>query len=418
MKKTAKKGPKNRELTVRAPLHPFLPIRSKRVKERPADTDGLGAKRHSLEHIGAIATPAINEDLKLIQHVGMIRADLKQGRQRIDGVVHLPAPVVTQQHARDAQLGGARRVLGRLYALEHDRPAPLLVDPPQVVPGQGRVDLGAIDVRQQPEPAALRVRLELGRRGEGLGGLPRAVRRPLPQHHRVDRDPEAAEDARRTRAPDALHGDGAVGGDVELEMELCLGPVFACLLPVTLRDSDRDRGRGIFFFLILLLLPHLLHLVREGGGDLLHRRRGLGRDDAVHAAAREGPDDAGLAGGVSASQLAHGRHVEGERGCGAEDGGARVHGQHVVEDARAEPHGAPGRQVPAQRGPVVRRRRHVRPRLERHDGLRGRLEVVGGDDAGDVRRPRAIPLRVCCALAYRQRVERCCVDGPQTGILG
>lgn len=314
--------------------------------------------------------------------------------------MHLAAPVVAQQHAGDAHLRGAGGVLGTLHALEHDRPAPLRLDPRQVVPGQSGVDLGAVDVRQQPEPAALRVRLELGRRREGLGRLPRAVRRPLPQHRRVDRDPEAAEHARGARAADALHGDRAVGGDVELEVKPCLGPVLA----------RRRRPVRVIFL--------LLHLVRESGGDLLHRRRGLGGHDAVHAAARERPDDADLAGRVSAPQLAHGRHVEGECGRGAEDLAARVHGQHVAEDLRAEPHGVPGRQVPAQRGAVVRRRRDVRPGLDGHGGLRGRLEVVGHDDAGDVRRPRALPLCVCCAGAYRQRGERRCVEGPQTGTLG
>jgi hypothetical protein len=72
-------------LTLANPLHPFLPMCSVGVQERPAEADRLRAQRQSLDDVGAGADPAVDHDVDLGEQVWAERADLIQDIYRCWG---------------------------------------------------------------------------------------------------------------------------------------------------------------------------------------------------------------------------------------------------------------------------------------------------------------------------------------------
>src|SRR6266700_1285772 len=100
-----------------------------------ADHDRPRAQRERLDHVAAAPDPAVEQHLDLPAH-GVGHAG--QGPDRGRGAVQVVAAVVGHRDRGGPDVDGTARVVGSHDALDHERAAPLLAQPGDVVPGRRR----------------------------------------------------------------------------------------------------------------------------------------------------------------------------------------------------------------------------------------------------------------------------------------
>src|SRR5262249_36486997 len=105
---------------------------------QPANTDGIGPKRHGLDDIGAAHETAIDDDLGAAGH-GVDH--LGQDREPALAMVELTATVVGNIDALDAVLDREPRILGGGDTLEDDGNWELAFDARHVGPGEAGLKL-------------------------------------------------------------------------------------------------------------------------------------------------------------------------------------------------------------------------------------------------------------------------------------
>jgi mycofactocin system glycosyltransferase len=139
----------------------------------PADHDRPGTEGQRLDHVAAAPDAAVQQHLDLAAH------RVADRRQRPDGgrrAVQVVAAVVGHRDRGSADVDRPTGVVGTHHALDHERAAPLLAQPGQIIPG-GRRGLQplAVDVEERGGRLAGRGHVGDGEVGQAAAGEPRAT---------------------------------------------------------------------------------------------------------------------------------------------------------------------------------------------------------------------------------------------------
>ena len=203
-------------------LDPILPI-AQTVQKGSPDADGRGAEGERLEHVRTPRDAAVDQDFAPVEDGRVAPVEFEEGEERRNGGVEGATAVVGQDDGAGAVRDGGAGVGRGLHALDDDGEAGRLLDPGDVGPGEGGVDVLA---HEAAHAAALAV---VGGDGAADGGGERGVggdafvRFALAGDVGVDGD-EDCFDAERAGLVEELGRFGSVGVDVELEEEGLVGP--------------------------------------------------------------------------------------------------------------------------------------------------------------------------------------------------
>ena len=115
---------------------PCLAADREPVGVRPADERRVGAERHRLDDVRAVADAAVHQHRRLVADAG---ADIDERVERRDRPVDLPAAVVGDDDPVDSGGDGPLRVLRGEHTLHEHRQVGQLAEPGEVVPGKGEM---------------------------------------------------------------------------------------------------------------------------------------------------------------------------------------------------------------------------------------------------------------------------------------
>src|SRR5699024_7480959 len=113
-------------------LHAGLAVRRHAPEVRPTDHDGLRAQGDGLEHIATAPDAAVHHHLDLVSH------RVHHGGQDTDGggrAVEVVAAVVGDGDGAGPGIDSTAGIVDPGDPLDHERPAPLLPQPGEVLPG-------------------------------------------------------------------------------------------------------------------------------------------------------------------------------------------------------------------------------------------------------------------------------------------
>src|SRR3954453_16698954 len=125
---------------------PSLPSSPETVQEGTPAEDALGAERQGLDDHLPGSDPPIHEDLDPVADSGR---DSRERCDRRNSAVQLTPAVVRDNQCLGAACHGHLGILWIQNALEDQLPAPAVLDPFNVIPAEGRVELLCCPRRQR-----------------------------------------------------------------------------------------------------------------------------------------------------------------------------------------------------------------------------------------------------------------------------